>query len=97
MMLGEDIRSARRRRHIQAGVMAERASISRTTLYKLERGNPKVNMGIYATVLYILGMLDRLAEIASLSRDEVGLSLEAERLPKRIRRKNNIRPSEPEK
>jgi hypothetical protein len=55
-------------------------------------------MGTYATVLYVLGMLDRLAVVAALTHDEVGLSLEEERLPKRIRhagtsRSNKVGPS----
>jgi hypothetical protein len=66
--------------------MAERASISRMTLHKLERGEPGVSMGAYATVLFILGMADRLADLADARNDVVGLTLEEERLPQRIRR-----------
>ena len=65
--------------------MAERALISRMTLNKVEKGDPGVSLGIYATVLFVLGMTDRLAELADPRHDEVGLSLEEERLPQRIR------------
>ncbi len=65
--------------------MAERALISRMTLNKVEKGNPGVSLGIYATVLFVLGMTDRLAELADARHDAVGLSLEEERLPQRIR------------
>ncbi len=65
--------------------MAERALISRKTLNKVEKGDPGVSLGIYATVLFVLGMTDRLAELADPRRDAVGLSLEEERLPRRIR------------
>jgi len=41
----------RRRRRIPAAIAAQRASISRTTLVKIEKGEPGVAMGIYATVL----------------------------------------------
>ena len=82
--LGTDIRDARRRR-IPTAVMAERALISRMTLNKVEKGNPGVSLGIYATVLFVLGMTDRLAELADARHDAVGLSLEEERLPQRIR------------
>jgi hypothetical protein len=64
--------------------MAQRARISRTTLLKVEKGDPGVAVGTYATVLFVLGLLDRLAELASARTDEVGLALEKERLPKRI-------------
>ena len=43
--LGHDIRDARRRRRIPASIAAERASISRTTLVKIEKGDPGVAMG----------------------------------------------------
>ncbi|HXC68526.1 MAG TPA: hypothetical protein VN644_01065 [Pyrinomonadaceae bacterium] len=64
--------------------MAERAMISRTTLVKVENGDPGVSIGIFATVLFVVGMADRLADIADASHDRVGLDLESEKLPKRI-------------
>ncbi len=83
--LGSDIGDARRRRRIRAATMAERALISRTTLHKVERGDPGVSMGTYATVLFVLGMEDGLAELADRSRDGLGLDLLEERLPQRVR------------
>ena len=65
--------------------MAERASITRATLHKVEQGDAGVSMGIYATVLYVLGMLDRLSVVAAVAHDQVGMDLETERLPERIR------------
>ena len=59
--LGRDIRDARRRRRIPAAIAAQRASISRTTLVKVEKGDPGVAIGIYATVLFVLGMTDHCA------------------------------------
>jgi transcriptional regulator with XRE-family HTH domain len=84
--LGEDIRAARLRRRITATLMAERAFITRTTLGKVEKGDPGVSLGIYATVLFILGLTSRLEELADVKNDALGLHLEDERLPKRIRR-----------
>lgn len=66
-------------------VLAERASISRTTLHKVENGDPGVAAGTYATVLFALGMEERLADLADRRHDSVGLDLEAELLPERIR------------
>ena len=83
--LGSDIRDARLRRRIRATTMAERALISRTTLHKIERGDPGVSMGNYATVLFVLGMEDGLAELADRSRDGLGLDLLEEHLPRRVR------------
>ncbi len=83
--LGSDIRDARLRRRIRATTMAERALISRTTLHKIERGDPGVSMGHYATILFVLGMEDGLSELADRSRDGLGLDLLEERLPQRVR------------
>lgn len=83
--LGHDIRDARRRRRIPVALMAERASISRTTLNKVENGIPGVSLGAYATVLFSLGMADRLADVADPRHDTLGRELEEEHLPKRIR------------
>lgn len=85
--LGQDIRAARLRRRIPAAVVAERASITRMTLRKLENGDPGVSIGIVATVLFVLGMSERLGELADIRGDEQGLALDEERLPKRIRRR----------
>jgi DNA-binding XRE family transcriptional regulator len=81
---GSDVRDARLRRRIPAAIMAQRAGISRTTLVKVEKGDPGVSAGTYAAVLFVLGLLDRLGELARSRNDEVGLALEEERLPKRI-------------
>jgi DNA-binding XRE family transcriptional regulator len=85
--LGQDLRDARRRRRIPAAVLAERAWISRTTLVKVEKGDPGVSLGTYATVLFVLGLLERLGELADPGKDALGLALEGERLPQRIRRR----------
>lgn len=82
--LGADITVARKKRRISTVSMAERAFISRATLYKVEKGDPTVSMGIYATVLAILGLAGGLAEVADRINDSLGLDLEEERLPKRI-------------
>lgn len=64
---------------------AARASISRSTLSKIERGEEGVSLGAYAKVLFILGMIERLGQLCDSSFDELGLELEAEKLPQRIR------------
>lgn len=83
--LGEDIRKARLRRRITMDLMAERASISRTTLTKLEKGDPSVSLGIYARVIFVLGLVSNLGNLLDTNQDEVGRMLDDENLPKRIR------------
>ncbi len=85
--LGGDIRDARLRRRVPVAQLAERASLSRTTLSKIEKGSPGVSIGAYARVLFSLGMIDRLADLADSRHDEIGIRLEEERLPQRVRRR----------
>jgi transcriptional regulator with XRE-family HTH domain len=91
--LGHDLRDARRRRRIPVAILAERASISRMTLNKVEKGNPGVSLGAYATVLFALGMAERLAGVADPRHDTVGLELEEEHLPERIRLSRKQKPA----
>jgi transcriptional regulator with XRE-family HTH domain len=85
--LGQDIRNARLRRRITTTIMAERCFITRPTLRKVEKGDPGVSLGIYATVMFVLGLAPRIADLADARADEVGLQLEEERLPQRIRQR----------
>ena len=64
--------------------MAERALMSRMTLNRIERGEPSVGIAMYATVLFVLGMVERLSDLADPKHDAIGLSLENELLPIRI-------------
>lgn len=94
LKLGHDIRDARRRRRIPSAVAAARASVSRMTLLKVEKGDPGVAMGTYATVLFVLGLSDRLADVADPAHDKTGLRLEEEHLPQRIRTSHKTAKSE---
>ncbi len=94
--LGADIRDARRRRRIPVSILAERASISRTTLNRIEKGHPNAALGNYATVLFALGMVERVADIADPRHDTLGLELEEEYLPQRIRLSRRQKPGKPE-
>ena len=94
--LGHDIRDARRRRRIPVAILAERASIGRMTLNRIEKGDPRASLGGYATVLFALGMVERLADVADPKHDSVGLELEEEHLPERIRLSRRQKPGKPE-
>ena len=52
--LGARLKAARLRRRYAAAVVAQRAEITRSTLYRLEQGDPGVAMGSYARVLQVL-------------------------------------------
>lgn len=82
--VGEQIKLARLRRGLSAELVAERAGISRTTLWSVEKGSPSVAIGIYAAVLHALNNLDRdLLKIAA--DDELGRKLQDLGLKSRMR------------
>jgi transcriptional regulator with XRE-family HTH domain len=89
------MRDARRRRRIPVAILAQRASISRTTLNKVEKGDAGVALGNYAAVLFALGMVERLQDLADPRHDALGLELEEEHLPERIRLSRVKKPPKP--
>ena len=83
--LGQDIQDARKRRALTMEIVADRAFTSRKTLARVEGGDHGVSVGIYASVLNALGMLDALGDVADPSQDELGMALASTSLPKRGR------------
>lgn len=83
--MGNEIRDARRRRRITIKLMAERAGVSQNTIGKIERGDPTTSIGGYASVLFVLGMTGRLADLVDPAHDLTGRQLDEEKLPKRVR------------
>lgn len=84
--LGTDLRDARLRRRLSMQIVADRARTTRATLTRVERGDPGVAMGIYCSVLNVLGLLDGVSRLADVATDRVGVELEASRLPRRAMR-----------
>ncbi len=64
-------------------VVADRARTTRATLTRVERGDPATSMGVYCSVLNVLGLLDGVGMLADVATDHVGVELEASRLPRR--------------
>ncbi|WP_072976012.1 helix-turn-helix transcriptional regulator [Flavobacterium saccharophilum] len=61
----ENIKLARKRRKLTTTQLAERADISRSTLYLIEKGNEGVAMGAYFNVLRVLGLQQIFLKIAA--------------------------------
>lgn len=83
--LGQDLNAARRRRRVTIKLMAERAGVSRTTIGKIEKGDPTTSIGGYAAVLFVLGMTERLTDLVDAIYDLTGRQLDEEKLPQRVR------------
>lgn len=86
--LGEDIRLARLRRGLAAGLLAERAGIARDTLRALENGSPGVSLGVLAAVLSALGMAQVLETLAE--KDTTGRKLQDIALGERAKRRASL-------
>jgi len=89
---GHDLAVARRKRRLTIGMMAERTGLAKSTYARLENGDPAVGMGAYAMALFVLGFGEALGDLTDARRDEEGLLLDEERLPKRVRVKKSPMP-----
>lgn len=63
--LGENVKLARKRRKLTTLQVAERAGIDRSTLYQIEKGNPRVSLGAYFNVFRVLGLQDDFLKLAA--------------------------------
>ncbi len=76
---GLQIKLARLRRKLTVTLVAERAGISRATLWAIEKESPSVSMGAYVQVLLAIGLVDNLLLIAK--DDVLGRTLQDLKLP----------------
>lgn len=72
--LGERVRLARLRRRLASAVVAQRAGISRSSLYKVEAGDAGATLGTYLRVLAVLGLEADFNAVAA--DDKVGRKLQ---------------------
>lgn len=91
--LGQDVANARRRRQLTIAMMAERMGVAQNTYRRVEKGDASVAMGAYAMALFVLGFGQAVGDLIDVRRDDVGLQLDEERLPKRVRVKKSPTPS----
>ena len=67
--MGEQIKLARLRRNISTELAAERAGVSRATVWAIEKGSPSVSMGAYAAVLHALNGME--GDLLLIAKDDV--------------------------
>ena len=83
--LGSHLRIARERRGESLKTMAARISVSIPTLRRMESGDPKVSMGVYAAALWIFGKSEHLAGLLDPGKDEYATMLDVDRADRRRR------------
>ena len=86
-ILGQNLRVARKRRGLSVAGLAQKAGFHRDTVSAIERGQPGATIGGVVTMLWALGLDKSLAAVADPEADLHGKTLEAARLPKRVRKK----------
>jgi hypothetical protein len=59
--------------------------VSPYTVQRLERGAPGISLGVVATALWALGLIDRLATLAASEHDTIGKAEDLKRIPRRVR------------
>ena len=88
LKLGADLSLARRRRHISQASLAERMGASLSTVRRMEKGDARVPIHFFARALHVFGELQALEHLLDTPKDEIGLALMDEQLPKRVRGKS---------
>lgn len=83
--LGNDLGLARRRRHISQASLAERMGASLSTVRRMEKGDPRVPIHFIARALHVFGEIEALSRLLDTARDDIGLVLMDENLPRRVR------------
>jgi transcriptional regulator with XRE-family HTH domain len=71
--LGADLAIARKRRRESLKDWAQRIGVSEPTLTRMEKGDPSVSMGVYATALWLIGRSQAMAEFAAPEHDRGAL------------------------
>lgn len=85
-LLGEHLRLGRKRRKESLRAWALRMNVSVPTLTGMERGDPRVSMGVYATALWLMGRDEALKSLAAPEHDAQALAQEMQVIQNRGRR-----------
>lgn len=85
--LGADLATARKRRNQSLADWAARVHVSVPTLRRMEKGDPAVSMGVYATALWLINRQDVLAHAGEPEQDRAALEAEIQRAQRRQGRK----------
>lgn len=86
--IGKNLRLARKRRRKNLQEAAEMIGISVSSLRRMEAGDPSVKFGSYITALEVFQLMDSL-QFAEPGDDIIGIALEKQRMPERIRHKKD--------
>lgn len=84
--VGQNIRTARKRRNLTIRELADRIHVDERTISRMERGDPSLNFKNLVTVLMVFGLEESVYNLADPDQDSVGKALERQKLPQRVRK-----------
>ena len=82
--MSEFFQLARKRRGWRQEDVAQRLNVSVDTVKRVEKGSKGVSIGLILDLLSLYQRLEAFSDVVNPYKDEVGISMEAERSPKRI-------------
>ena len=88
--LGANLRTARLRRNLTIGDMAQKIGTGRRAVADAEKGKPSTGIAVHAAMLWALDLLEPLADVAAPEKDEQGQSLALSRERVRARPKARL-------
>lgn len=88
MRLGANLSKARRRRRWSQQDMAQQIGGSVSTVRRMEAGDPGVSVQHLVSALIAFCEIEQLHSLLDSRRDDVGLLLQDEALPQRVRARN---------
>jgi transcriptional regulator with XRE-family HTH domain len=88
--LGANLRTARLRRNLTIRDLAEKIGTGERAVADAERGKPSTGVVVYAAMLWALGLLDHMADVAVPERDDEGQRLALARERARARPKPEL-------
>ena len=68
-LLGENLSVARKRRRESLKAWSARIGVSEPTLMRMEKGDPSVSFGVYATALWLIGRAPAISDLAAPEHD----------------------------
>jgi transcriptional regulator with XRE-family HTH domain len=88
--LGLNLRTARLRRHLTIHDLSQKLGVGYRAIADAEKGKPTTSMVVYVALLWALGLLDQLNDVADPAKDKEGLILALSREPLRSSHRTDI-------
>ncbi|MBI5547872.1 MAG: helix-turn-helix domain-containing protein [Deltaproteobacteria bacterium] len=88
--LGANLRTARLRRGLSLEEIAEKIGTGRRAVADAEKGKPSTAVAVYVALLWALGLLEHMDEVADPAADEVGSRLALAKEKKRASRPRGL-------